>query len=599
MDDPLGDLVARSGLCAKEERPGLGDAVGIILELLIEGDDMQDVQQLPLVLMEPLGLDVKNRVGVQNHAPALLCVGHERHLVLMLDLRQTLQDCGIIGITVQLLEHGGVRKVSVAAGKVFNQAVQTGVDFAEPAPVVDAVGNVLEFPGFHIAGVPEHVVAQDVGVQRADAVDRHTARDAEIGHPDFAVPDNGHILGLIGIMIKCLDFLLPAAGNLLNNLVNPGQAAFHQGLGPAFQSLGENGMVGVRHGLGGNAPRFVPIHAGIIDKNPHQLGNDQRRMGIVDLNDVLLMEVLQRPVSVQMLGGNGLNGSRNQEILLFQPERLPLHMIVFGIEDLSDCLGHSLFLHGLEVLAPAKEVHINRLGRAGVPEPEDVHMIRPVTGDLHIIGHGLHHGSVLVDGMQIPVGPELPDRAAEGDLLCLGGLGEQPGSAQVLPMVGELHLLALHDFLLEQTQLVADRVAGSGNLQGGHGIQIASRQPSKTAVAQRRVRFHLEDIPRLESQRFQCLLELREHPKVICVLHQAPAHQEFHGQVMHLLLFALTGLLPGLHFTPGHHIPENQRAGPHHLAVRRLLGSLAEIRHQLRSQRFLQSFCCKCCCHCV
>ena len=46
---------------------GPGDAVGIVLQLLIQGDDVQYVQQLPLIFVEPLDLHVENGVGVQGH----------------------------------------------------------------------------------------------------------------------------------------------------------------------------------------------------------------------------------------------------------------------------------------------------------------------------------------------------------------------------------------------------------------------------------------------------------------------------------------------------------------------------------------------------
>ncbi len=184
-------------------------------------------------------------------------------------------------------------------------------------------------------------------------------------------------------------------------------------------------------------------------------------------------------------------------------------------------------------------------------------MARAVSGNFHIVGNCLDCGGVFIDGMEVPVGPEFPDGAAKGNLLGLGGFGEQPGGAQVLPVVRELHLLAFHDFLLKEAQLVADGVPGGGNLQGGHGVQVAGGQTAQAAVAQGRVGLHLEDVTGFEAQMVQGLLELGQQPQVVGVLHQAPAHEEFHGQVVDLLLLVLAGFLPGFHLPEGHHVPED------------------------------------------
>jgi len=133
-------------------------------------------------------------------------------------------------------------------------------------------------------------------------------------------------------------------------------------------------------------------------------------------------------------------------------------------------------------------------------------MVGVVTGDLHVAGHRQHAGIVLVHHHQVAVVPAGADGAAEVDLLCLLGLGQQPRVAQRLPVIGQLHLLALHDLLLEQAQLVADGVAGGRNLQRGHAVQIAGGQTAQTAVAKTCVRLHVKDVGGLEAQVLNGLL---------------------------------------------------------------------------------------------
>lgn len=57
----LATAYPRRGLGTKKEGVRPGDGVGVILQLLVKGDDMQHVQQLPLVFVEPLHLHIERR----------------------------------------------------------------------------------------------------------------------------------------------------------------------------------------------------------------------------------------------------------------------------------------------------------------------------------------------------------------------------------------------------------------------------------------------------------------------------------------------------------------------------------------------------------
>ena len=77
-------------------------------------------------------------------------------------------------------------------------------------------------------------------------------------------------------------------------------------------------------------------------------------MGIVDLQNIFLMEVAQRAIHVQVLFGNGLHRGGHKEILLLEPQRLALVMIVLGVENFGNGLCHGLLLGGLEILPPGE-----------------------------------------------------------------------------------------------------------------------------------------------------------------------------------------------------------------------------------------------------
>ena len=145
-------------------------------------------------------------------------------------------------------------------------------------------------------------------------------------------------------------------------------------------------------------------------------------------------------------------------------------MVILGVEDLADGIGHGALLAGLEVLTLAEKLHIHALGAAGLPKAEGIDMVGVVAGDLHVAGHGQDPGIVLMHDHELSAVPLGADGAAEVDLLRVLGPGQQPCAAYIQPVVGQLHLLALHDLLLKNTQLIADGVAGGGDVQGGHAV---------------------------------------------------------------------------------------------------------------------------------
>ena len=342
--------------------------------------------------------------------------------------------------------------------------------------------------------------------------------------------------------------------------------------------------------MGDDVPRLAPVHAGIVHQDTHQLRDDQGGVGVVDLDDVLLVEVLHRAVLLDVLADDGLDGGGDEEILLLETEGLALVMVVLRIEHLADGIGHGALLRRVEVLTLAEQLHVDGLGAAGLPQPQGVDVVGVVAGDLHVAGDGQDTGVVLVDHHKMAVVPAGADRAAEVDLLRLLELGQQPGVAQLHPVVGQLHLLALHDLLLEDAQLVADGITGGWDLQGGHAVQVAGGQAAQAAVAEAGVGLHLEDVGGLEAQLVDGLVQRTQQLQIEGILHQAAAHEELQGQVVDLPLFLAGGVLAGLHAPLGHDVTQHHGAGLHHLTVRGLFFGAAVVQAQLLDDGFLQCF---------
>ena len=173
------------------------------------------------------------------------------------------------------------------------------------------------------------------------------------------------------------------------------------------------------------------------------------------------------------------------------------------------------------------------------------------------------------------------DPAAKADLLRLVHLGDKPGVAQAKPVVGQLHLLAVNDLLLEDAQLIADGIAGGRDLQSGHGVQVAGGQTTQTAIAQAGVWLGLEQVSGGKAQILQHLGQGVQQPQIIGVLLQRAAHQEFQREVVDLPALGFPDVVAGLDLMTGHDIPQDHGAGLEHMIRGGLIHCAAKIPQEL------------------
>ena len=266
-------------------------------------------------------------------------------------------------------------------------------------------------------------------------------------------------------------------------------------------------------------------------------------MGVVDLDGVVLGEGADIAPLEDVLAHDVLGGGGDEEILLLQTQVLALDVIVGGIEDLGDDLGHGALLQALDIFALGEEVHIQGVGAVGLPEAQGVDLPPAVAGHQHIPGHGDHGGVAgmlgIIVAVGVPVGRDLP---AEADLHRVLITGNQPAVRRDAPVVGHLGLAAVLELLAENTQLVADGIARGLQAQGRHAVHIAGGQAAQAAVAEAGVRLFLEDVGGVEAQILQGAGQRLAHAQVIGVLHQAAAHQELHGHIVDFLLH-MAGIL--------------------------------------------------------
>ena len=113
-------------------------------------------------------------------------------------------------------------------------------------------------------------------------------------------------------------------------------------------------------------------------------------------------------------------------------------------------------------------------------------------------------------------------------------MGDLPGPAALEPFVGDFHLPAIADELVEDAEFVADAVAGGGDLQGGERFEEAGRQAAETSVAQAGFLLHVQDVFEVvdaeAAQGLGGLLLDAEHQQVVA---QLRPDQELGGEIGH------------------------------------------------------------------
>ena len=345
-------------------------------------------------------------------------------------------------------------------------------------------------------------------------------------------------------------------------------------------------MVRIVDAGGDDGPCLVPAETVVIEQQAHELGDDERRVRVVDLDDMVLGKVAHRAVARAVGAQDALRRRGDEEILLADAQGLALNVIVRRIELLGDDLGHRALLHALDIVAGGEEVHVQIVRAVRLPEPQGVHTGVAVARDEHVARDGQH--ALIAFQLAVVVAVIVPLRlhvAAEAHLDRVLVPRDEPSLGRGAPVVGDLGLPAVFDLLAENAQLVAQGVARGGNVLRGKAVHIARGEAAKAAVAEAGVRLGFENVRRAASHVVQRALQRLGHTEVEGVFHQRPAHEKLHGQVVHLAL-RLHAAVKGEH--AGHDLADHDGAGLKDLFVRRVQRRHAVVRAQLVFDRAAQ-----------
>ena len=347
-------------------------------------------------------------------------------------------------------------------------------------------------------------------MQSCHTVDRVAGDDCHICHLHLSVIDDRHLADLLlyihagYIAVLLLNVDDESAVDLFHDLVDSRKQSGEQFDGPFLQCFRHDGVVGVSTGLGGDLPRFLPGQIIIIHQHTHQFCDRYGRMGIVQLEGNLLIELMDIVMLSHVLLYCFLYGCGDEEVLLLQTQLLTCIMIVIGVQNLYDITCQVLLLYRLLVITLVKGIQLEALYGLRIPDTQGVYNAIAITHNREIKRNGLNglitllgkYISAVLIGMHTYIATEFNRfrilRSAQFKRIAIHQ-----------PVIGNLYLIAVADLLLEHTITITDTAAVCGISKSRQGIQEACCQTSQSTVTQRCIRLLILDQVQIQSQLFQ------------------------------------------------------------------------------------------------
>ena len=555
LDDQFRHVVAGRGLAGEDHRARHPLRLRIVDEPLVQRDHVQHVQKLALVFVHALDLHIEQRVDVDLEPEARQNELCETLLVGALHCHELRLELAVGGELAQRVE---LRQIHHPAGTDarIHERGEPGVGLVEPAPRRDAIGDVDDTPGKQPVEVAEDRLAHELRVQRRDAVHAMAADDGQMGHAHAllaGVVDDRHPPQQVDVTGFLMAYLFQEAMiDLVDDLQVPRQHRREQRHRPGLERLGQQRVVGVRESANGDVPRLFPRKVVQVHEHAHQLGDGERRMGVVQLDRHLLRQFREALIELAEAEQNVIQRGADEEVLLLEPQFLAEHRAVARIQHLRQVFRLGLVLDRENVIALVEQPQVEVARGLRRPQPHVVDRVRAVARDGRVVGHR-HH----VVGLD-PVMPQHAllvhefDRATvKLDLVEHLRARELPRVAVAQPVVGMFDLMAVLQLLREHAVVVADAVAIAGQAQRRHRIEEAGGQPAQAAVTQGGIGLLGFDAVGVESQLAEHGAEALLQAEVQQAVVEHPADQELERQVVHalhvLLVVAAHGRHPALH----------------------------------------------------
>ena len=433
--------------------------------------------------------------------------------------------------------------------------------------------------------IVEHGLLHQVGMHRRDAVDAMRADEGELPHPHPAAAllvdqrHRGPEIDVAGTALVGQRQMRDV--DAVDDFEMARQQPFEQFDRPGLQRFRQQRVVGVGQRRHRDLPRLVPAEIVQVDQDPHQLGDGEARMGVVELHRDFGREAAQLPVGGEVPLDQILQRGGDEEIFLAQPQFAARRALVVRVEEFADRFRARLLGHGAEIVAGVEDVELERIGRARRPQPQRIDVLAAPADDRRVVGHRLHGFRRTPCRAVAAAVIGVLDMAAEVDVVDHFRPLEFPGVAETQPFVGIFVLPALRDDLAEQAEIVTDAVADRGDRQRRHALHEAGGQPPETAIAERRIRLAFAQVRQADAEIAERRLEHRQQAHIVQRVGEQAADQEFEREVIDPLAAGVVALLFGHQPAVHDAVAQRQRRGLVPVAPGRHPGVLADRQPQL------------------
>ena len=253
----------------------------------------------------------------------------------------------------------------------------------------------------------------------------------------------------------------------------------------------------------------------LIHQDAHEFGNGQNRVGVIELDGVVLCKTAQvRTMLSNVVINNGLQRRRAEEVLLANTQNLTFKGRVVRVKNARDIHGALAVDNRIGKALRVERVVVELFHGLGLPQTQSIDVLSAVTGNRHVIRNRANS--------QI--------RIANNALFLFAT--DDEGVALFHPRIRVLSLETIVEELLEESVAVQDAITGNGQVQGRARIKEARCQTAKTTITQSGIGFFFQDHGQVLTQCSQGLAGLVNHAKVGEVIEQRTSHEELCGEVV-------------------------------------------------------------------
>ena len=174
------------------------------------------------------------------------------------------------------------------ANRLGDGSGERGVRQEKPAPRRDTVGLVAKALGKHLRKIPDRPCAQELRVDRRHAIGAVRADDREVGHAHLslcALFHKAHALDTPFVPGKAGSHGIEEASvDLEDDLEVARQELLEPCDRPFLEGFGKERVVRVGERSLGEVPGLVPTQVDFVEQHPHELGDDECRVCVVELD---------------------------------------------------------------------------------------------------------------------------------------------------------------------------------------------------------------------------------------------------------------------------------------------------------------------------